>query len=280
MGILPNLLLASESDKPNALNKIYTNQPESQDHYFHNKQEIHSGSYRLKILKEHTSPQMYGITIPEGLSPYELYINGKLIGGLGNLSSDNEQTALISRPVTYYLTLNTNESEIIIQGVQANPYIQGGFQREIIFGDLHSMEQSKSFSITTQMAVCLVFLFYLLFTILLWVIGIRDRSLLYFAMIIISTCVTVLVSSNKILFSYIPINWIWANKLFYFSYINNMMFFVLFLRELMKEYAKPKILTIVPLLCATYLLFIVVAPIEYILKPKFFTILLSSLLLL
>ncbi len=270
----PNLLLASESDKPNALNKIYTNQPESWDHFFHNKQEIHYGSYRLKILKEHTSPQMYGITIPEGLSPYELYINGKLIGGLGNLSSDNEQTALISRPITYYFTLDTDESEIIIQGVQTNPYIQGGFQREIIFGDLHSMEKSKSFSITSQMAVCLVFLFYLLFTFLLWVIGIRDRSLLYFSMIIISTCVTVLVSSNKILFSYIPINWIWANKLFYFSYINNMMFFVLFLRELMKEYAKPKILTIVPLLCAVYLLFIVVAPIEYIFKTKIlFTIL-------
>ncbi|MEK4173222.1 ATP-binding protein [Lysinibacillus sp. FSL L8-0312] len=270
----PNILLASENTQSVEQHKVYTNQPESWDQYFQHNDEVHYGSYRLKILKEHTAPQMYGITIPEGLAPYELYIDGQFIGGLGNLTADYTQTAPIGRPVTHYFTLTTNESEIIIQGVQTNPYVQGGFQKEIIFGDLHSMEQSKTFSITTQMAVCLVFIFYLLFTILLWIIGIRDKSLLYFALIIVSTCVTVLVSSNKILFSYIPINWIWANKLFYFSYINNMMFFVLFLRELMKEYAKPKILTIVPLLCATYLLFIVVTPIEYIFKTKMIFIIL------
>lgn len=270
----PNILLASENTQSVEQHKVYTNQPESWDQYFQHNDEVHYGSYRLKIFKEHTAPQMYGITIPEGLAPYELYIDGQFIGGLGNLTADYTQTAPIGRPVTHYFTLNTNESEIIIQGVQTNPYVQGGFQKEIIFGDLHSMEQSKTFSITTQMAVCLVFIFYLLFTILLWIIGIRDKSLLYFALIIVSTCVTVLVSSNKILFSYIPINWIWANKLFYFSYINNMMFFVLFLRELMKEYAKPKILTIVPLLCATYLLFIVVTPIEYIFKTKMIFIIL------
>jgi two-component system sensor histidine kinase ChiS len=270
----PNTLLISENTKSFKQNKIYTNQPESWDQYFENNDEIHYGSYRLTILKEHISSQMYGITIPEGLAPYELYINGHFIGGLGNLATNNTQIAPIGRPSTYYFTLNTTKSEIIIQGVQANRYVQGGFQREIIFGDLHSMERSKFFSISTQMAVCLVFFFYLLFTILLWFIGIRNKSLLYFSMIIISTCVTILVSSNKILFSYISINWIWANKLYYFSYINNMMFFVLFLRELMKEYSKPKILTIVPLLCATYLSFIVIAPIEYIFKTKIiFTIL-------
>lgn len=270
----PNVFLASEKALAFKQNRIYTHQPESWDHYFQNNQALHYGTYRLKILKEHTSPQMYGITIPEGLAPYELYINGKYIGGLGNLTSDNDQTAPISRPVTYYFTLDTVENEIMIQGIQTNRYVQGGFQREIILGDLHSMEQSKSFSYATQMAVCLVFLFYLLFTILLWAIGIRNKTLFYFAMIIISTCVTILVSSNKILYTFFPINWIWANKLYYFSYINNILFFVLFLRELMKEYAKPKILSIVPLICAFYLLFIVVAPIEYIFKTKIIFIIL------
>jgi hypothetical protein len=83
---------------------------------------------------------MYGITIPEGLTPYELYIDGQFIGGLGKLTTNLTQTAPIDRPVTYYFTLNTNESEIMIQGVQANLYVKGGFQREIILGDLHSME--------------------------------------------------------------------------------------------------------------------------------------------
>jgi len=57
---------------------------------------------------------MYGVTIPEGLSPYELYINGKLVGGLGDLTLENEKDAPIKRPVTYYFTLNTTESDIIM----------------------------------------------------------------------------------------------------------------------------------------------------------------------
>lgn len=270
----PNVLLASENDQSVEQNKLYTHQPESWDQYFKNNEKGSYGSYRLKILKEHTSPQMYGITIPEGLAPYELYINGQFIGGVGNLTEDYIETAPIDRPVTYYFTLNTDESEIMIQGVQANPYVKGGFQREIILGDLHSMEQSKFFSIATQMAVLLIFLFYLLFTILVWAIGIRNKTLFYFGMIIISTCFTILTASNKILFIYLPINWVWANKLYYFSYICNSLYFVLFLRELMKEYAKPKILTIVPLICTFYLLFIVVAPIEYIFKTKMIFIIL------
>ncbi|MGG2104087.1 ATP-binding protein [Lysinibacillus pakistanensis] len=270
----PNVLLASENVQSVEQNKVYTNQPESWDQYFKNNEKAHYGSYRLKILKEHTSPQMYGITIPEGLAPYELYINDQFIGGLGNLTTNLTQNAPIGRPITYFFTLDTNESEIIIQGVQTNPYEQGGFQREIILGDLHSMEQSTSFSIDTQMAVCLVFLIYLLFTILLWGIGIRNKTLFYFAMITISACLTILTSSNRILFSYLPINWIWANKLTYFSYIHNALFFVLLLRELMKEYSKPKILTIVPLVCTFYLFFIVVAPIEYIFKTKLIFIIL------
>ncbi|MDP1396073.1 ATP-binding protein [Lysinibacillus capsici] len=273
----PNVHLASKNEQSVEQNRVYTNQPEPWDHYFKNKEKSLFGTYRLKILKEHTYPQMYGITIPDGLAPYELYINGKFIGGLGSLQSDNDREAPISRPVTYYFTLNTNESEIMIQGVQANPYIPGGFQREIILGDLQSMEQSTSFSIDAQMAVLLVYLFYLLFAILLWGIGVRNKTLFYLALFIFSTCFTILTSSNRILFSFLPINWIWANKLYYLSYIHSALFFVLLIRELMKDYAKPKILTIVPLLYTFYIFFIVVAPIEYIFKTKMILIILFIL---
>ncbi|WP_431028675.1 hybrid sensor histidine kinase/response regulator [Lysinibacillus sp. LZ02] len=266
----PYTLLAAENSKliQSNSNTIYSALPESWDKYFKNNDTIHYGTYRLTIMKEHDTPQLYGITIPDGLSPYELYINGQLIGGLGNLASVNENSAPIGRPLTHYFTLDSSESEILIQGIQTNRYSQGGFTKSIVLGDLHSMEQSKQFSLVTQIAVCIVFIFYLLFTILLYAIGVRGKSLIYFAIIIISTCVTVLVSSNKLLFIYIPFNWIGAHKLYFFSYINTMLFFILFLRELVREYSKSKILSILSMLCAAYLVFIVLAPIEYIFSTK------------
>ncbi|MGN4126975.1 ATP-binding protein [Lysinibacillus sphaericus] len=263
----PDTLLASENVERND-HKMYSHLPESWDNFFKDNDDVHYGTYRLKILKEHDTPQLYGITIPDGLSPYELYVNGQLIGRLGHLASDDAQAAPIGRPTTHYFTLNTSESEIIIQGIQTNRYAPGGLTKSIILGDLHSMERSKLFSVVSQISVCIVFIFYFLFTILLFSIGIREKSLIYFAIIIISTCVTVLVSSNKILFNYVPLNWVWANKLFFFSYINTMLFFIFFLRELMREYAKPKILNVIAILCAAYLVFIVLAPIEYIFSTK------------
>ncbi len=272
--LYPNTLLISENPSSQNGHRTFSSQPESWNKYFKNQGDVHFGSYRITILKDHEKLQLYGITIPEGLSPYELYIDGQLIGGLGNIALDNEQTTPIGRPITHYFTLESSKSEIIIQGIQTNRYVEGGFTKEIILGDLHSMEQSKFFSIATQIAVCLVFMFYLLFTVLLFGIGIRSKSLFYFAMNIIFTCMTVLVSSNKILYIYLPINWIWANKIYFFSYISTMLFFVLFLRELVKEYSKPKILNVVPMLCIAYLIFIVLAPIEYIFSTKIiFTIL-------
>ncbi|MFT9819091.1 ATP-binding protein [Lysinibacillus sp. NPDC056185] len=272
----PNTLLVSKNQKPSEQNdhEIYSALPESWDQYFNNGKNIHFGSYRLTILKDHKKPQLYGITIPEGLSPYELYVDGQLIGGLGDMTLDNEKTAPIGRPITYYFTLDSSESEIIIQGFQTNRYAQGGFTKEIIFGDLQSMEQSKFFSFTTQIVVCLVFIIYLLFTILLYAIGIRSNSLIYFTMHIISTCITILASSNRILYIYMPINWIWANKIYYFFYISTMLFLFLFLRDLVKEYSKPKILNVIPILLAAYLLFIVIAPIEYIVSTKIIFIIL------
>ena len=168
--LYPDTLLVSEKSSVQDEKKVYSNQPESWNKYFKELSNGQYGSYRLTILKQHNAPQMYGMTIPEGLAPYELYVNGQLIGGLGNLKSDNERTAPISRPITYYFTLDSNESEIIIQGVQTNRYSQGGFTKEVIFGDLHSMEKSKFFSIATQIVVCLVFLFYLLFSLLFYLL--------------------------------------------------------------------------------------------------------------
>lgn len=272
----PNTLLVSENQKQNKQNghHIYSVLPESWDKYFNNEKDIHYGSYRLTILKDHKKTQLYGITIPEGMSPYELYVDGQFIGGLGDITKDNEKNAPIGRPITHYFKLDSSKSEIIIQGIQTNLNTQGGFTKDIIFGDLHSMERSKFFSIGTQIAVCLVFLFYLLFTVLLYAIGIRSKLLIYFTMIIISTCITVLVSSNRILYIYMPINWIWANKIYYFFYINNMLFFFLFLRDLVKEYSKPQILNVMQILMAAYLLFIIIAPIDYFISTKIiFTIL-------
>ena len=219
----PNTLRYLEHSNQNKAtnNRVYSHLPETWDTYFENKNDVHYGTYRLKVLKNHDAPQLYGITIPDSLSTYELYINGQMIGGLGNLSTDTEFSAPTGRPTTYYFTLDSSDSEIIIQGANMNRYTQGGFSKAIILGDLQSMEQLKWFAVITQIIMFLVFIIYLFYTILLYTIGIREKSLIYFSLLVSAIAVTILVSSNKFLFMYIPLNWIWASKIFFFSYMLN-----------------------------------------------------------
>lgn len=262
----PNALVSPENlDQYATQNeKIYSNFPEAWNPYFENEEKIHYGTYHLRILKEHDVPQLYGINIPEGLSTYEVYVDGRLIGGLGSLSTDDEDSAATGRPNTYYFMLDSSESEIIIQGMQANRYLRGGIYKAIVLGDLHSMEQAKLSSNITQIGVCIVLALYFLYTILLFTIGVRDKSLIYFSLLSVTTAVTILASDNKILLIHAQYNWVWAEKFVFFTYTLALLLFVLFIQTIIKEYSKFKILNVLSLFYIAYLVFLLLAPIDYI----------------
>ncbi|MEG0261132.1 MAG: ATP-binding protein [Lysinibacillus sp.] len=267
----PNALLASDNNYPDTVtnDKVYSQLPETWDSYFEQEEEIRYGTYRLEIVKDHEGPKLYGITIPESLSPYELYINGQLIGGIGKLATDDRNSAVTNRPVTYYFMLDSNENELLIQGAQMNPYVPGGISTTILFGDMHSMEQGKLFSNVVQVIVCLIVLLYFLFTILLYTIGIREKTLIYFSILSMTTAISILAVHYKPLFIVIPVNWIWANKILYLTFILAIYLFIIFLQSQIKEYEKSKILRTLSLFYLLYLVFLLLAPIEYIYRTFF-----------
>ena len=96
----PNVLIPSNNFDQYAAksDKVYSYLPEAWNQYFENEEATHYGTYHLRILKDNDIPQLYGISIPEGLSAYEVYINGHLIGGIGSLATDDEYSAAIILP--------------------------------------------------------------------------------------------------------------------------------------------------------------------------------------
>ncbi|MEG0258372.1 MAG: ATP-binding protein [Lysinibacillus sp.] len=286
----PGLLLPPDSPNLQMQNSetIYSNLPEAWNTYFDKGEAAHYGTYRLKILKEHNTPQLYSITIPDSLSLYEIYVNGKFIGGLGDLATTENYATTISKPLSYNFMLDSSESEIMIRGHQANLYIDGGITKAIVLGDLKTMENARLGPIIIQVAVCVVLALYVLYTIVLSAIGIRDKSVIYFYLLSFNTFITILVSYNKVLFSFLSVNWVWAAKLFYISYTFSILFFILFIQSLIAEYAKSRIFNTLVLSCSGYLVFLVLAPIEYVYRVMFifstiyivFPIIVSALILL
>ncbi|WP_342558501.1 ATP-binding protein [Metasolibacillus sp. FSL K6-0083] len=258
----PNTILVTKKNK-NSI-PIYSHLPETWDTYIKRKPATTPhGSYYLKITNAPDSDTLYGLTIPASLSSYTLSVNNTQVGGYGNLVN-LRKTGTDTRPVTYYFSLQPGDNEIIIAGFHTNEHTSGGLTKSLVFGDLHSIENLKWYSAVTQIIVCAIFLFYLLYTILLFIIGIRETVLLYFSLLVLSTFVTIVVSSNKLLLWYVPLDWISSTKLFFFSYIMTMLWFILFLNELIKNFVNTKLLNTVIAFCFIYLLFIAVAPIDYI----------------
>ncbi|WP_042478851.1 hybrid sensor histidine kinase/response regulator [Bacillus ndiopicus] len=264
----PNTILTTRENK-NSTSLIYSNLPESWDTYIKRKPGTTAhGSYYLKIINAPDSERLYGLTIPASLSPYTLSVNDKRIGKYGSEPLNLRTPVLDPRPVTYYFPLQPGDNEIIISGFHRNEHTPGGLTKSLIFGDLQSIENLKWFSAITQIIVCAVFLFYLLYTILLFIVGIRGNSLLYFALLVFSTFITIMVSSNKLLLWYVQLDWIVSTKLFFFSFIMTMLWFILFLNELIKNYVNTKLLNILATFCFVYLLFITAAPIRYIFSTQ------------
>ncbi|WP_342471859.1 ATP-binding protein [Metasolibacillus sp. FSL H7-0170] len=258
----PDTILVTKKNKNST--PLYSNLPETWDTYIKRKPATTPhGSYYLKITNAPDSDTLYGLTIPATLSSYTLSVNNTQVGGYGNLVN-LRKTGTDTRPVTYYFSLQPEDNEIIIAGFHTNEHTSGGLTKSLVFGDLHSIENLKWYSAVTQIIVCAIFLFYLLYTILLFIIGIRETVLLYFSLLVLSTFVTIVVSSNKLLLWYVPLDWISSTKLFFFSYIMTMLWFILFLNELIKNFMNTKLLNIVIAFCFIYLLFIAVAPIDYI----------------
>lgn len=263
--LYPNMLIHPDRMKTEETpNKVYIDFLESWNKYFEDSSAIRYGTYHLRIVKGNDELAHYGIKIPEGLSSYEVFVNGRLIGGLGNVENDLDGTGSISRPMTHYFILDQNENDIVIQGVQNNAFIDGGFSKSIILGDLVSMEKAKLFSIITQVGFTIVLILYFFFTILLSLIGIRDKSLIYFSLLSITTAVSVIVSHSRLLYIWVPIDWVWANKLFFFSYALAILLFILYLQTLIKEHSTLKVLKVLPVFYVAYLAFLLVSPIEYI----------------
>lgn len=226
------------------------------------------GSYRLQITTNNEPNQMYGLFVPESFEAYEVYVNGQLTGGLGDLEGPPTSSPS-ARPVTVYFSSPTNEIDVVIQGIQANNYKEGGLTKSVIFGDMQSIQSMNHFSQTSQLIVAAILLLYFLYIILLTLIGIREMTLYYFALLAFITTVTILLSHDRILFKYLPHNWISGDKLFFTAYLMAMLLFILYIQTLLTTYIRKNYFIVLNIAFVLYIAFILIVPIQLVYKTLF-----------
>lgn len=179
------------------------------------------GSYYLKLLVNPKETKTFSLRIPSIRSAAELYVNQRLIAKAGELAETRQQTIANNVPFTAsFETKGQSEIEIVVQVANFQDPRNGGIVRSIKFGYEDVIYRETQLSITMQLVVAVVLLLHAIYSIILYLIGNKDRQLLFFAVLTVSIMFYYLLSStDKLLAFWFPINYDWGFTLVHLSMI-------------------------------------------------------------
>ncbi|GKV66519.1 MULTISPECIES: ATP-binding protein [unclassified Sporosarcina] len=174
------------------------------------------GSYHLRILVAPDQDQTYGIQVPSVRSSSALYINGLFSGESGEVADNKEDAHALNVPYSSSSIRADEEGviEIVLQATNFEDPRSSGLVRSIKFGYEKNILADVKLSTLLQVITAVIFVVHALFACILFVIGIRDRRLLYFALALIASSISnIMGGDEKILFHYIEMDYTGSFKL-------------------------------------------------------------------
>ncbi|MBW7457366.1 sensor histidine kinase, partial [Paenibacillus sepulcri] len=177
------------------------------------------GSYRLRILVNPDNDINFSIRVPSVRSSSALYVNGRLLAKSGEPGENEKQYTARNVPYSSSFTANgSNLIEVVVQAANFKDPRPSGIVRSMKFGTEEAIDRETQLSMAMQQMVSVVFLMHAIYAIILFVVGTREKRLLYFSMLIVSaTLMNLLGTDEKLLHYWLPINYEWGFKLVHLS---------------------------------------------------------------
>jgi len=226
-------------------------------------QNLTYGSYRLRIAVQPNSIPIWGIRLSSIPVSSDLYIDGHLLAQSGQPAKSKEQYTARIIPYSAIFSSQSHELELVIQVANYDSLSKGGITSSIQFGSADAVGENVRFSTTMQLILITVLLIHALYSGILYVMGNRQKLLLYFSLLMISALVMVLLDDDKLMLSWVPMSYEWNVKLIELSYIGISIFLIQTLKFMLLEYKDYKILRWFTRCCVMAALFTVFTPIQY-----------------
>ncbi|MGG3836905.1 ATP-binding protein [Paenibacillus thiaminolyticus] len=193
------------------------------------------GSYRLRILMSPVQERSFAIRVQGMLSSSALYVNGKLLANAGWPGPNEAQTVSRDVPYSGYFVSGGGEIEIVIQVANYFDGADGGILRPLYFGTAESVNKASSISIGSQLVVCIVLIMHFIYAVVLFCIGVRDKSLFYFSMLILSAIFATLADDDKLLLDWLQLDYGWNIRLLNISLLLVAGFMLQFVKCILPE---------------------------------------------
>lgn len=169
------------------------------------------GSYRLLLYVDPAKHLNYSIRVPSVRTASELYVNGRLLTKSGQVATTKDE--YISKDLPYSTTFTADDNGVIELVIQAANYVDsrsGGIVRSIKFGSEEAIAKEMKASIFMQFLAAIIFIMHAVYALILYLIGNKEKKLLYFSLLALCVTITSVFSTDEKLFHqlfYIGINW-------------------------------------------------------------------------
>lgn len=178
------------------------------------------GSYRLLIrLDDSMHDKSLALAVPPTMSASELYVNGIRLGGAGMPGKTAKDTVASEAPYQVAFTPDRSEVELIIQVANFVNEVDGGLFQTIQFGTEDMVKGHKLFSVAMQLLVCVFLIIHVLYGAVLFLMGVRRRALFTLVLMMVCTCLSVLVTDDKLLVAWLNLPYGISFRLYTLSYL-------------------------------------------------------------
>ncbi|MFU1796020.1 ATP-binding protein [Paenibacillus azoreducens] len=166
-------------------------------------------SYRLRLNVNPEKDINYSIRVPSVRTSSELYINGRLLAKSGRVAKTKDD--YIAKNLPYSTTFTADENGVIELVIQAANYVDSrnsGIIRSIKFGSEEAITKDMKISVSMQLLAAIIFLMHSVYAFILFLLGNKEKKLLYFSLLTLCVTLTSLLSNDEKLF----------HQLFYIGY--------------------------------------------------------------
>lgn len=220
------------------------------------KDEFSYASYRLNIFLDREQGPL-ALKLDNINEAYKLFANGKLLAEMGQVSSDPLAHRALRMPKIVELKDYDDNIEIIIQISSSSG--KGGIIKPIRFGSSRAIHNRSSLIIGLQLLTASVFILHCLYSLTLYFLQVKNRGLIYFALLMLLAAASILVADDRILLSLIKPSYWWHNRLVFLFFNMTSMLIPLVAYFLLDKNSRVRPIYIFALASLTYTSFILFA---------------------
>jgi hypothetical protein len=171
-------------------------------------------TYRLTVLFPKGFNKPLGIDLPVFDSSYDIYVNGKYLGGNGTTGKSSDETKPEYRRNLFIINPEPDSLKIIIN-VSNYYHRRGGFWLPVKLGTFNDVRKQLATSWAVEWSVMSLLLGFSVFFLFFFIISPKEKIMLFFTMSTIGLALRPLFTSHFLILDLFNMDWIWIVRFEY-----------------------------------------------------------------